>query len=301
MYTCPLFQVDAFTDTPLEGNPCAVLLDADGFDESLMLRIAAEMNLSETAFVSKSDKADFRVRFFTPAEEVPLAGHPTIATAHTLIETGHIKLQSPTTTVTFELNIGVITVEIDNDGERYFEIRMNQPSPKFLRVYEPVEILPLFSLEPKDLLSGTIIQTVSTGLPQVMIAIKDLKTLNKAKFRIEPYVEFRKSADFFSPHLFCLEGATQKGDTFARHFFPPPDVIEDPFTGSGNGAMGAYLWHYGLINQPKFKAEQGHNLGRPGIATIEVFGKPDQIETVKLGGRAVTILKGELCCKIPLL
>ncbi|MBZ0300956.1 MAG: PhzF family phenazine biosynthesis protein, partial [Anaerolineae bacterium] len=100
--------------------------------------------------------------------------------------------------------------------------------------------------------------------------------------------------DFFSPHLFCLEGVTATGRTFARHFGTPPDTLEDPFTGSATGGMAAYLWHYGLIDTPSFWAEQGHWMQRPGVGYAEVVGPPDAIETVQVGGAAVTVLRGEL-------
>jgi trans-2,3-dihydro-3-hydroxyanthranilate isomerase len=103
----------------------------------------------------------------------------------------------------------------------------------------------------------------------------------------------RERSDFFSPHLFCLQGI-KNGATFACHFGVPPDIMEDPFTGSATGGMAAYLWHHGLIDSATFIAEQGHWMGRPGEAFVEVVGPRDEIETVKVGGSAVTVLRGEL-------
>jgi trans-2,3-dihydro-3-hydroxyanthranilate isomerase len=91
-----------------------------------------------------------------------------------------------------------------------------------------------------------------------------------------------------------LGGITPEGKTFARHLSPPPDIFEDPFTGSATGGMGAYLWHYGLLDNPIFIAEQGHWMHRPGQATVEVVGLRDAIDTVKVGGPAITVLRGEL-------
>ena len=91
-----------------------------------------------------------------------------------------------------------------------------------------------------------------------------------------------------------MRGVSDDEDTFSRHFVTPPDLIEDPFTGSATGGMGAYLWHYGLIDCPHFVAEQGHWMGRAGRATVEVVGPPEDIETVKVGGAAATIIRGEL-------
>jgi trans-2,3-dihydro-3-hydroxyanthranilate isomerase len=104
----PFYQVDAFTTTPLTGNACAVVLDADGLDEAAMLAIAREMNLSETAFVFPSSAADFGVRYFTPAEEIPMAGHPTLATTYALVEAGQFNLRGTRTTLTLEMPAGVL-------------------------------------------------------------------------------------------------------------------------------------------------------------------------------------------------
>src|SRR6185295_20382731 len=102
----PFMQVDAFTDLPLGGNPCAIVFDADPLDDKARLAIAREMNLSETAFVVRSDVADFGARYFTPAEEIPMAGHPTIATVFALVDSGRLRLKGSLTTITLELRVG---------------------------------------------------------------------------------------------------------------------------------------------------------------------------------------------------
>ena len=112
MTTYPFMQVDAFTDHPLGGNPCAIVFDADDLDDATMQAIAREMNLSETAFVRRSEVAHFGVRYFTPAEEIPMAGHPTIATTFALVDSGRLHLKGDYTAITLELRIGPIPVEI---------------------------------------------------------------------------------------------------------------------------------------------------------------------------------------------
>ncbi|HID51067.1 MAG TPA: PhzF family phenazine biosynthesis protein [Anaerolineae bacterium] len=294
MTTYPFTQVDAFTDKPLAGNPCAILFDTDDLSDGQMLAIAKEMNLSETAFVRHSDIADFGVRYFTPAEEIPLAGHPTIATTHALIDDGRLPLTDPKTSITFELQVGPIEIEIFAEDGRPPRIVMSQKKPQFGAIHNPAQVMPAFGLSPDDLWPDAPIQTVSTGTPQLMIPLRGLEALRRAQVNIPVYAALRETADFFSPHLFCLEGVTPNGRTFARHFGLPPDTMEDPFTGSATGGMAAYLWHYGLIDQPVFVAEQGHWLNRPGQAFVEVIGPPDDMETVKVGGTAVTVLRGEL-------
>lgn len=294
MPTYPFMQVDAFTDRPLGGNPCAILFDTDDMDEATMQAIAREMNLSETAFVRRSTSADFGARYFTPAEEIPLAGHPTIATTFALVESGRLPLTGDHTRLTLELQVGPIPVEIFASGGVVQRIVMTQKRPLFLKIYDPAEIMPLFSLTPADALPDVPIQTVSTGTPQLMVPLRNHTALRRARLDAAAYTDFRTAADFFSPHLFCLGGLTEAGQTFARQFGVPPDLMEDPFTGSATGGMAAYLWRYGLIDRPTFIAEQGHWLGRPGQATVEIIGPRDDIETVKVGGGAATIVRGEL-------
>jgi len=289
-----MFQVDAFTTTPLGGNPCAVVFQADLLETHTMQAIAREMNLSETAFVLESDRADVRARYFTPAEEIPLAGHPTIATFHALIESGRLPFAGPVQNYTLELQAGVIEVEVHGDSGMAARVIMSQRAPEFLRQYRPEEVLPVFGLCPDDLLPDAVIQTVSTGTPQLMVPLQNSDSLRRVEMNVAAYRELRQAGDFFSPHFFILEGATTEGDTFSRHLGVPPDMVEDPFTGSATGGMGAYLWHYGLIGQPSFVAEQGHWMNRPGSATVEVVGPPESIGTVRVGGPAVTVMEGIL-------
>jgi len=293
MPTFTLYQVDAFTTSPLGGNPCAVLFEPADLSDATMLAIAKEMNLSETSFVWGKPDGTFRARYFTPAEEIPLAGHPTIATVYALVDSGRLSLPGDYLKIPLELRDGPIDVEIFARNGIVERIVMSQRKPQFLSKHQAADVMPAFGLDESDLLPGAVIQTVSTGTPQIMIPVKDHDTLRKAILDIEKYSSLRESSDFFSPHLFCLQGV-ENGQTFARHFGVPPDTMEDPFTGSATGGMAAYLWHHGLIDLSTFIAEQGHWMSRPGQAYVEVIGPRDNIETVKVGGSAVTVLRGKL-------
>ncbi|HEU4648791.1 MAG TPA: PhzF family phenazine biosynthesis protein [Gemmatimonadales bacterium] len=287
-------QVDAFTATPLEGNPCAVVFDADELDDATMLSIAREMNLSETAFVRRSTQADVAVRYFTPAEEIPLAGHPTVATIFALVETGRLRLAGARTSILLELRDGPVQVEVLADEGTVRRVTMTQRRPQFLATYSAEEVLPVFGLTPVDARPNVPIQTVSTGTAQLMVPLRDHAALRRATLDVRAYEALRTRGDFFSPHLFCLGGATPAGHTFARHFGVPPDTLEDPFTGSATGGMACYLWRYGLLDQPQFVAEQGHWMHRPGQGQVEVVGPRDAIEAVRVGGAAVTVMRGTL-------
>ncbi len=293
-------QIDAFTDRPLSGNACAVVFDPEAqLDADTMLAIAREMNLSETAFVRRSDVADFGARYFTPGEEIPLAGHPTIATAFALVSTGRLELRDEEiTTFSLELPVGPIRVDVRRapNGGGFAEAIMWQKRPVFGAVLDAADVLPVFGLNADDVHPGAPAQIVSTGTPQLMILLRDLDAVRRMQIDFHAYGALRERTGnaFFSAHQFCLGGATSRGQTFARHFTAPPGPFEDPFTGSATGGMGAYLWHHGLIDQPRFIAEQGHWMQRPGWGSVEVVGPRDAIETVKVGGSAVAVMRGEL-------
>ncbi len=297
-------QVDAFTTDPLSGNACAVVFNADTLDPATMQAIAREQNLSETSFVLRPTdpaKADFRARYFTPGEEIPLAGHPTIATGFALVDTGRLKLAPDRhfTTIALELNVGPIRVDITHSAtgrSGVAEVAMYQKQPEFLAEYPAETTAPVFGLTPADLVPGVPIRTVSTGTPQLMLAVRDHAALRRAVLDPAAYDRLRQSSgnEFFSAHVFCLGGATPRGDVFARHFTGPPASFEDPFTGSATGGMGAFLWRYSLLQTPRFTAEQGYWINRPGAASVEVIGKRDAIETVRVAGPAVAVIRGEL-------
>ena len=302
--TYPFMQVDAFTTHPLSGNACAIVFDADDLDAATMQAIAREQNLSETSFVLRptpGSRADFRARYFTPGEEIPLAGHPTIATGFALVDSGRLQLDPARdhTTIAIELNVGPIRVDIVHSAHGrsgVAEVAMYQPQPVFRATYPAETTAPIFGLLPGDLLPGVPVQTVSTGTPQLMMAVRDHDTLRRAVLDPAAYDRLRQSSgnEFFSAHLFCLGGLTPQGNVFARHFTGPPASFEDPFTGSATGGMAAFLWHYNLLKTSRIHAEQGHWLGRPGQAAVEVLGPRNAIESVRVAGPAVAVIRGEL-------
>ena len=287
--------VDAFTDRPLAGNPAGVVTHAEGLDEALMQAIAREVNLSETAFVTPSDKADFRVRFFTPNTEIPLAGHPTIATMHALVEQGRIRLSGPRTRVTQELNVGVLPVDLDADGEgRLTRIWMTQKPPEFLRIYEAAPYAEALGIPIAGIAADCLVQTVSTGTPQLMFPVRSLHVLERLRPDMKALVDLAAAGDYFSLHVFAPEGYAPEAKAHARHFAPAAGIAEDPVTGSASGGMGAYLVRYGLVHTPAFMVEQGHIIGRPGTVYLEVDGEDEAISAVRVGGQAVTVITGTL-------
>jgi trans-2,3-dihydro-3-hydroxyanthranilate isomerase len=294
----PFYWIDAFTNKPFGGNPCAVVLDCDSLSADQMQAIAKEMNLSETVFVlTPSGKADFGARYFTPEEELPFAGHPTIATISALIQEGRIKTTESITRVSLELPAGLIPIEVVRTSSGA-KITMSQLAPQFLKTYDPKEILEIFGLSEGDLLPGARIQTVSTGTAILMVPLANLDALKRVAYRdANRYLKLKSEGDFLFAHHFCLEGATANGRTFARSLPTPPAHLEDPYTGSATGCMAAYVWKYGFVSESRFVAEQGHWMGRPGFGLVERVGTPEKIDSVKLSGEAVVVAHGQFMCR----
>jgi trans-2,3-dihydro-3-hydroxyanthranilate isomerase len=277
--------VDAFTATPLAGNACAVVLDARELDDATMQAIARETNLSETSFVFPGDgEADFVVRYWTPVGEIPLAGHPTIATTHALRETGAIPPDQ--NVVRLRMPAGLVPVTI-TDGI----YAMSQPPPVFLGTVPRAEIAAALHLDDADLLAGMTPQTVSTGTPQLMIALASRDALDRAE--PDRRALYRRDRDWTSVHVF----ARGDGDAalVARHFSDFGDVIEDPFTGSATGGMAAYCARYGIVRERSYAVEQGMHVHRPGRAQVEVGGDPpDAIGRISVAGPAVTVMRATM-------
>ena len=281
--------VDAFTITPLAGNACAVVLDARGVDDATMQAIARETNLSETSFVFPGDaEADFVVRYWTPGGEIPLAGHPTIATTHALHESGAIppgrdvvRLRMPAALVPVTIRTGTPTT-----------YAMSQPPPAFGSTLPRAVAAAALGLEDDDLLAGMTPQTVSTGTPQLMIALASRDALD----RVEPnrHALFPSAGhEWFSVHAFARAG----GDValVSRHFADFGDVLEDPFTGSATGGMAAYCARYGIVRERTYAVAQGMHVHRPGRGQVEVGGEPPHdIGRITVAGPAVTVMHATL-------
>jgi trans-2,3-dihydro-3-hydroxyanthranilate isomerase len=294
MRSVPLLLVDAFTDRPFTGNACAVVLDAGGLGPELMQAIAREMNQSETAFVLGGSGTRFDVRYYTPGEEIPLAGHPTIATTAALADAGRLVPTGARTEVTFALRDGPISIAFERPGSGLPRVVMTQRRPEFRQVLDGAATARIFGLQPADLRTDAPVQVISTGTPQLMIPVASLDALRRARVDVPAYVALRGRERFFSVHLFVVEGATPRGRTFARHFGVPPDHTEDPVTGSATGGMGAYLFHHGLVRERDFVAEQGHWMGRPGMVDVHVEGTPEDVRSVSVAGTAVVVARGTL-------
>lgn len=285
----PVDWVDAFADRPFGGNGCAVVHDGGVLDDETCTAFVRETGLTECTFVAPSSEADWRVRYFIARKEIPFAGHPTVATVASLRDRGLIRGD----TVQLETLAGVVPVTVSSDGL----VTMTQKAPEFGEEVPGSIVADVMGLSSGDIV-GTP-QIVSTGLPFCIAVVRDHEALRRARLDASALKRFRAqfdgaAHDVMEPYLVTLQGATDAGRTFARLLMDPPSPPEDSFTGSATGAAAAYLWSRGLIDEPRYVAEQGHWMGRPGRAEVEVLGSRDAIAGVRVSGRAHVLMRGEL-------
>lgn len=282
--------VDAFCDTPFGGNGCAVVHDASDLSAETCMKFVRETSLVECTFVESSDKADVKVRYFLASKEIPFAGHPTIATVLSLLHRD--KLASDKLTI--ETGAGLVQIEIDTAFDRP-RVVMTQIAPRFGAELDQAMIARIGNIFPDDIIAPP--QVVSTGLPFTIVILRDhdvLRSLRLNHALLAKYLEAGSKMNLMEPFWATLSGVTEIGDTFSRLLLAQPGPAEDPFTGSATGALGAYLWKHGLIEDRNFIAEQGHWLGRPGMAQVQVLGPQKAISGVRVAGSGHVLMSGEL-------
>lgn len=286
--------VDAFTEVPFGGNACIVVHGADRLPVESRTALVREASLSECAYVVASDVADFGARYYLAEREILMAGHPTIATVASLVHRGLVDLSAGRAAFTLEVGAGILPIEVEARSGGAPLITMTQRRPEFRAVQDAEEVAAIYGLSADDLLHPP--QIVSTGTAFCVTPLRDHDALRRARLDPEKLARWQEGTGetgFVEPFLLALGGA-DAGDTFARLLLPPPMPAEDPFTGSATGCMAAYLWHHQLLDSPRFAAEQGHWMGRPGRAEVEVLGPPEAIEGVRVGGTGRVLMQGKL-------
>jgi len=282
--------IDAFTDQPFGGNGCAVVHDALDLADDTCTAFVRETSLTECTFVGPSQTAEFRVRYFLAGGEIPFAGHPTIATVLSLLNRD--KLSS--TRITLETQAGIVPIEIDQSFGQP-RVIMTQKAPEFGPKVDPSNVAAIGGIEAGDIVGMP--QIVSTGLPFCIAVVRSHDVLARITLQPKPLAAFQKAGaaiGVMEPFWVTLQGATKIGDTFSRLLMAPPNPAEDPFTGSATGTMAAYLWHNAMIEDRNFIAEQGHWMGRPGQAQVQVLGPQKQIAGVRVAGTGHVLMSGSL-------
>ena len=292
-------QVDVFTERVFGGNPLAVVFEAGELDGGVMQRIAREMNCSETTFLLPPRRPDCaaRVRIFTPAREVPFAGHPTIGTAWVLATEGLL----PAGTTRFNLEEGIGPVEVTLEGDptspsflwmRHGEARFGPELP------DRAGFARALGLGPSDLLAGQPVRSGSTGNAFLYIPLRDREAVDRARLDVPALLAAQGEGPSLGVFVFAPEPDPRAGRVYSRMFAPHTSgVPEDPATGSASGPLGAYLVERGLVAPAESVAivsEQGTRMGRPSFVHIRVGMRGGRIDEILVGGRVVPVIEGRL-------
>lgn len=303
MRSYQFIQADVFTDRPFTGNPLAIYPEAEGISSEEMQAIAKEMNLSETTFVLPPTdlKAKLRLRIFTPAAELPLAGHPVVGTVHVLASRGVIPLPEGDGVhrIFQECKAGVLPVDVVVEDGRVESAVMTQSPPRFFDEYRDRALLAAaVGLSEDQLLPDDLpAQVVSTAVPQLMVPARSLTGLGRIEIDLIAMKRVLRETDTDCFMIFTRECAKPESSVHARMFAPTIGVAEDPATGSASGALGAYLVRHGLAKATptaRLLVEQGYEMGRPSAIHVEVDAEDGVPTEVRVGGQAVEVAEGTL-------
>jgi trans-2,3-dihydro-3-hydroxyanthranilate isomerase len=269
---------DVFTGTPLTGNQLAVFTDAREIPEDRMQAIAREMNFSETVFVLPPDgDGHVHIRIFTPATEVPFAGHPTLGSAFVLA--GPLQLVE----IRLETGIGVVPVRVEREGPRIAFGWMVQPVPDWKPYADEAEAAAALGIDGSTL----PVEEYENGPRHVLFRLES----EDAVAAVDPDMAGLKQLGQVGFSTFTGEGTRWK----TRMFGPGLGVNEDAATGSAAGPLGVHLLRHGLVDSgQEIELTQGVEINRPSKLHVRVTGTPDEIEEVEVGGEAVIVAKGEL-------
>jgi len=293
------FVIDVFTDRPFAGNPLAVVPDAHGLSPAVMQRIAAEFGFSETAFVFPDSTATWRVRIFTPAAELPFAGHPLVGSAFALARFGYLPADPAAPDLPLLVAAGEIEARIRFDGELPAGAELRAPGA--LAVGEPADprtIADFLGLAPAELVpTGPLPCRVHHGLDFLMVRLADEAALERAAVRGSlPEALLPHGLDN-GVYLFTESADGEgTGDIRARMFAPAHGIAEDPATGSAAAALAALLAHLdpGRDGLYRRRIHQGREMGRPSLIETEVRKSGGRLREVRIGGRCALLAEGEL-------
>ena len=294
-------HLDVFTDSPFEGNQLAVYPDPPvDIATERMQRIAQEMNFSETTFVfPKQGPGDVKMRIFTPAAELPVAGHPTIGTTFALAIEGVIAPGRES--FVFELGVGPIPVSLEWQGDRLKFAWMTQLLPSFGRqIDDRAGLAAAIGLETSDLVEHPA-ESVSCGVPFLFVPIRSRAAVDRVAIDVRSLNRIIQHAGVEETGVFFFTtdrtGAKSDETVYSRMLAPGFGIAEDPATGIASGPLGCYLLYHGLVSPEQAQSMislQGAAMKRPSRLYISIDSKDDRISRVRVGGQAVLVAEGEL-------
>jgi len=283
-------KINAFTESLNGGNPAGVVTNPQNLTEENMKTITREIAVSESAFVFPSAKADFKLRFFSPAIEVDLCGHATIATFFTMAEEGLFPKKNGQIIITQETNAGILPVDIYFRDDKCEKVMMTQGKPVLKdREVDIGELAESLHIQKNEIDDSLPQQIVSTGLFTLPICVTSFDTLQQMSPNFDHIKKMCNQVGVGSFHVFTFETLEKTSVYHARNFAPVYGINEDPVTGTANGAVSSYLMKNGLIEKRKIVCEQGDIIGRPGRVFVDLDN-----DVVKVGGKTRLVEEKEV-------
>ncbi len=288
------YMVDVFAEQPYTGNPLAVIVGTEALPDETMQQLAAEMNFSETTFVTSvpEDNGGYRVRIFTPAREIAFTGHPILGTAWVL---RHHVVAGPCTQVRLNLAVGQVPVTFETSDEGRDVAWFLAPSMSLGATPAREPVAAALGLSPEDIETRAPIQVVSVGTSAMVVPLCSLDALRRSKLNLEAFADL--AAEGFPPlvYLFSRQTHQPRNDLCARFFFEAHGVREDPATGNGAAFLGAYLLEHQFFpgSDLSMRIEQGYEVRRPSLIMLRarIFNGARE---VSVGGYVIPAVQGEL-------
>lgn len=294
---------DVFTDKALTGNPLAIVLDSEGLDTAAMQRIAGEFNLSETVFVAPPENPAHRarIRIFTPAVELPFAGHPTVGTAIALSQqAAGSKITTKSGIFVLEENVGPVRCAVSSgEGAAYAEFDLPRlPQPVAFSAM-PELVAAALGLDAHEIgFENHRISAWSAGVPYVTVPVRGLEEAGRIRMNSELWLSLAPKAGgiIASPYVYCRDTVSHDSSFHARMFSPRDGIVEDPATGSAVAALvGAIMQFDTPVDGPsQFWIEQGVEMGRPSRIRLEIDLEAHGLAAARIGGSAVKVAEGTL-------
>ena len=293
---------DVFTEERFGGNQLAVFTDGSGLDGATMQNIAREMNYSETTFLLAPERGgDYRVRIFTPAHELPFAGHPLVGSAYVIVAERMKEWSEPLTSVTLEAGVGPIYVAVRTEGGRPGRSTMTQPLPVVRGAYSDIAGLAAALSLDESLIknTGLPVETIFNGIAVMIVPVSSRAAIENIKIDAGALERISNDVGASTVLAFTLDTVFSTSTVHCRVFAPAAGVIEDAATGSANGPLGSYLVRHKLVEAEattQIVSEQGFEMKRPSLLYIDIDfdSAKSEVTAVRVGGGVVIAGRGEI-------
>ncbi len=302
MKTLKIKKARVFSEGLRGGNPAGIVFLQEELASEDKKIIAEILNpVSETVFISPSQKADYTFQYFTPVSEIEICGHATIGACFALYNNftseneekerkeKEKKKEKEKEILYIETKSGIFPVTLYFKGGALSSAMMKQAKPEFSTIVDAERLASILGMHPDDLDPSLPVQVVSTGRPKVMVPVTSMEAVNTLHPDFDQMITFCKDVNATGIHPFTFETVNHSSLVHCRHFAPTAGVNEDPATGNGNAALGAYLHKYWNLEEEEFIAEQGYAMGRPSKLSVKVDFKTGD---VSVGGSAQIVLEG---------